>query len=134
MLGPFSPRLWAILKLLVLTNLSIENITELCITTRSTEVLKERIDTKMDPGQRMSHSPDQYCLPTFGMDYPNLKQPSSPFVQFYRPVDFLTTNGGTSNGHDGTEKTITATLQNGDLWKEYMQVGNEMMVTIPGRS
>lgn len=73
-------------------------------------------------------SPNQYALPTFGLSYPGFEEPeSNPFIQFFRPVQFK------NEVLSSSERKVIATLQNEDMWKLFMEVGNEMMVTKPGR-
>lgn len=86
----------------------------------------------MEPEDKQNLLSNQYCLPTFGLEYPSPGQRSSPLVQFYRPVEVLS-NGESSlsNGHKATE--VTAALDHQELWKELMAVGNEMIITTMGR-
>ena len=94
---------------------------------------QETVQIIMGSEEKQSCSSNQYCLPTFGLEYPNAEQQSSPLVQFYRPVEVQSNGGGTENGHSSKGRRVTATLTNGELWKKFMQVGTEMIITTMGR-
>ncbi len=49
-------------------------------------------------------------------------------------TQILPTAGSTSNGDiNPLSRKITATLQNSNLWRSFKKIGNEMIVTKPGR-
>ena len=81
----------------------------------------------MEPSETSSSSNSSpYCLQAYGQTYPS-DIPS----YIYRPVEYFhsTTEGGALL----KEGRVGATLQNGELWKKFAQVGNEMLVTKAGR-
>ncbi len=89
----------------------------------------------MEAEDKQSLLSHQYCLPTFGLEYPSPDQCTTPpLVQFYRPVEVLSNgNGSLSKEHKENSLGVTATLVHKEQWKELMAVGNEMIITTMGR-
>lgn len=109
-----------------------------------------------------SHTSEMGCPPTSSnTNNNNQEEPSSATPQIFRPIKFESTPASTEGnesesgssdsaldsaycsdnaqpfrnpaGAQPYSKKITASLQNKNLWKSFKRIGNEMIVTKPGR-
>ena len=111
---------------------------------------------KQEPAAAAAVPAEQYMLPTYGVPYPDNYTPvpvqNGSGQKLFRPVQFYST--GESEEED-TETTVTRSgshvsvdsayssqsdvakievkLHKKNLWKGFMSIGNEMIVTKPGR-
>lgn len=97
----------------------------------------------------------EYWLPTYGIDYPTVVRGKNTVIssKLFRPVEYQSTQrllddvraelsrgvGKRSSQHEQDEISqpiveMKAVIQNKALWKSFMRIGNEMIVTKPGRS
>lgn len=98
----------------------------------------------------------KYMLPTYGIPYPEASlssKDSSPGSKLFRPVQFYSTGESEEeeeedpvNNRSGSHVSVDSAyssqsdaakievkLHKKNLWKGFMNIGNEMIVTKPGR-
>lgn len=75
----------------------------------------------------MEDTRNKYCLPTYGIPFPSPEAQASPsYLQYFRPVQYL-------EKKECQECQVSVTMCNYDLWRQFAEVGNEMVVTRSGR-